>query len=731
MNSDSTYVEEADDESASPEAQLPSSPPLTTKLEPNNATESALDASTSFRVIPSLSDNPFAQGEEGRTYFTRPNRYFGPASTWKSWTKEERTLALSLDRVRSQDLGIHLLSAFGLKRKAMGLLPETKPKRSKKGKERASSVLSAPGEDAENLLPRGNKPVLSKSWTAWPLPPDQVPRDELLPRTEEAGEIRAKIDSRPSADLEEWLVATAMRLARERWDSRQWEDAEGPGDLSQREVKAGLADVEMSAAQRDDEDSRNQEDTEEEEEGEEQGDGVARPDPDDLPVFASQPFTFSDDEENDDDGDDQVSTPMKTKVDDEESDPDRRPVPLADDDTARRYILPSARHILSKLDDLLLGLHRARYVYAGKPARRQRSKYSETSEEITAKQGNERSQSRPMPGKRERSSSANSDFSSASTASTSYSKRSRRVEKLGLRDWSDVIGVASLTGWDSAVVERASERCAELFDENMLFRTFHEGDAKEGTDAYYTEHLAFDTESSAASPGGDVIATVDEGATQVIRTSSPCESCQAAQAQCLPADAVSGVSRPCKRCSEMGFECSTIRVDDNTSHGQTCPHEHCPRHTIPFRKQYRLQRHLDTVHGHGESLARRREKPIYSRSTSVGFSDTDIAREANEITCPVLRCRRNIKGFSSGRRMYAHLRRMHPDVDVQEVKKMEVRRRGERRGRWRDERRKRSKSVSRSMSRRRGRDVPKMEIENDEEVDVDDPVYVESGSEEA
>ncbi|KAL8635232.1 MAG: hypothetical protein Q9228_007255, partial [Teloschistes exilis] len=46
---------------------------------------------------------------------------------------------------------------------------------------------------------------------------------------------------------------------------------------------------------------------------------------------------------------------------------------------------------------------------------------------------------------------------------------------LGLRDWSDVLGVASMCGWDPAVVSRAAARCSDLFAEGMTFRTLLEG----------------------------------------------------------------------------------------------------------------------------------------------------------------------------------------------------------------------------------------------------------------
>ena len=57
-------------------------------------------------------------------------------------------------------------------------------------------------------------------------------------------------------------------------------------------------------------------------------------------------------------------------------------------------------------------------------------------------------------------------------------------KSLGLRDWSDVLGMAALTGWNTNTVARASERCARLFGENMMFRTFREaGDLATGQNA--------------------------------------------------------------------------------------------------------------------------------------------------------------------------------------------------------------------------------------------------------
>ncbi|OAL24721.1 hypothetical protein AYO22_05510 [Fonsecaea multimorphosa] len=485
MDSDSSYVEEerVEKKAIPPDRDVfPSSPPR--RAAPhvpldNTHTSPSGDPIALRHTVPDvISDNPFAQGEGSKTYFTRPNRYFGPASTWYSWTKTERTVALSLDRVRSQDLSIHLINAFGVKRKLQQQQGGREAKkRSKKGKERASSVLST--DDEASLRRRsGGRNGLTKSWTAWPMPPDQVPREELLPRMEGDGEYyRMKPESKPSADLEEWLIATATKIARDQWNARRWEDKDP--------TPAGAAQTGMKVDHhRDAEEDNMAAEVPEDEDQEEVGEAAESPPSpagaEEEPVFYSQPFSFYEDNaEQEASGSGKEGTSDTDTSDSME----RRPVPLVDDEKARGYFLPSARHILSKVDDLLLGLHKARYAYAAKPqSKRRRATHSHTPEDDTSGDFTRgRSGSRPPPVRqsRARSSSAFTDVSSASIISAGSGARSRRVENLGLRNWSDVIGMAGLTGWDPSVVERASRRCGELFRGNMLFRTFYEGEAAE------------------------------------------------------------------------------------------------------------------------------------------------------------------------------------------------------------------------------------------------------------
>lgn len=496
-------------------------------------------------------------------------------------------------------------------------------------------MISTTGDDEIAEGPNRDAPFfLPKSWTAWPMLPDHVPREELLPRVGKGGDFRAKLDTRPSSNLEEWIVATATRLARERWNTRRWDaghsDVRTKRDIIVDHGESEKMDVEHGESELDDDASS----IDRPEDEDQEDDSTSLPEDADFPMFSSRafsPFMSS------------AGSAVDVESDEGSVERDRRAIPLADDEKARQHFLPSTRHILSNLDSLLLGLHKARSAYAAKPPGKVRGRHSHTPGERSGSERRARSRSRTDTRTRKNSSSANS---SASVTSATSSKRSRRVRDLNPRDWADVMGMAALTGWSPAVVERASERCARLFGENMMFRTFHEGNAKERNASYFTEHLALESESSDESPE---------------RGQGP---------------------------------------------RQSCPHESCPRHTIPFRDRWHLQRHLARAHGNPRAESRLRTKSSPSSAwSSVDVSDVDIddVGYVDGITCPVPQCPRNKEVFSEGRLLYDHVRRMHPAVDVKEVKRLESwRRRERRRGRKVGSR---SRSVGGSRSRSTSRRV--------------------------
>jgi hypothetical protein len=133
-------------------------------------------------------------------------------------------------------------------------------------------------------------------------------------------------------------------------------------------------------------------------------------------------------------------TQLKTEPEfDPESDPNETnttgmPLSLsADQDQTRDIVRPTIRSIMSKFDTLMTSLYRSRMNH------------------------------------RAHRSSSHDDEPQSFRPESSTSSEGEKKGALGLRDWSEVLGMASLTGWGPEVVGRAAQRCAKVFGEGMSF----------------------------------------------------------------------------------------------------------------------------------------------------------------------------------------------------------------------------------------------------------------------
>ncbi|KAH7379880.1 hypothetical protein BKA64DRAFT_237885 [Cadophora sp. MPI-SDFR-AT-0126] len=423
---------------------------------------------------------------------TRPNRWTGPPTSWQTLTEAERGLAASLDTIRNGDLSIHLFNAHALKRRAREL---EDPER---GRKAFTDFPGVPEEDQSFKPPKG--------WTAWPLPPEDVPRTgEQIgpPKPFEEYTFKPEDDGAPSRELEDILMGITLKYARKRFESREEAEAEIYTDKGKGKSK-GKAKIKFD---------------------------------EEMGSSASDSHYLSNDDE-----------PI-IKAASKSSQPNiqLKPVVSADDERSRDILRPSVQHILSKLDELLMALHHARktchrysHSEAGttddeavvdttfseqgetSPSKRPvgrprkfgdlptRSKADIGPKPQKLDQANllraktthlgrpkkvyerlegespqaylvriARLQKKPLPAfappaevkepkspsprrGRERSRSA-----PAKRATSEELKRSRR-NKLELRDWSEVLGVAALVGFEPDVIERAARRCAGLFGEGMV-----------------------------------------------------------------------------------------------------------------------------------------------------------------------------------------------------------------------------------------------------------------------
>lgn len=339
---------------------------------------------------------------------SRPNQYLGPPSTWRNWTAPERDLAASLDQLTAKDISIHLYNAFMLK-KSCGT----------QARVRELEFLNADGNGPNDYVSW----TPPKVWTAWPLPPVDVPREEER-RWEEAAPVSESFSmkaTRSSELLRELIVAQVLRIARARFNDRESEDQ----DSEASEIRPRKRQSQISLVK----------------------------------------------------GTDHTTQKLK-------------PVVMTDDERASQILRPTVQHVMKRIDDLLLGLHYARksYLTVGHA--------TSDSESET----NDRSTSQRKARKRKHSTSTldteidiaskPEELSTSNTVSRSRSQSKRpkltsrprssqnlrnRVLRLGCRDWSDLLGIASMTGWPPNVVERAAARCSSLFGEGITFRKLEEG----------------------------------------------------------------------------------------------------------------------------------------------------------------------------------------------------------------------------------------------------------------
>lgn len=625
------------------------------------------------------------------TYFTRPNRYYGPASTWRSWTAREREVAGEvLHHSRATDLSVHLYNAFALKQKASS---------ASTGRVRVRSRSRSRARSADDQDPQDSF-APPDVWTAWPLRARDVPREPSGNGTGPST-LLGRSKSRPSAALEEALIASSLRHAKERWNERGWEPAKPQFDHSKRDCKAELAqtkkqlgesglhedeDVKPKGRSFDDQDMQVADDVTDSE----IVSSTEFDQPVGVPTFSSQAFAPADSSSSED----------ELKALESEDD---KPVFSADDDQAIRVLAPSARHILSKLDDLLAGLHEARLRYAVRDPNSRthsNSRAESTDDEHFIRSGS-RAASKQRGRKRKRSVSAQEDHSSGEN--TRSKSRSRPVTRqfgtkgrgFGLRDWSDVLGMAALTGWKTETIARARERCANLFSQNMMFRIFHEGDeeapSQKYKEPYFEAELAY-VPTAANKPSQlvpDEITSLgshrldSDDNIQYGRTSSSCDRCRRQGLRCVPPDSLRDVvdeaAVACAACTsvrDLKSPCSGIFVKLKTRHDQpspyssrTCPYPDCPRYISgkPFAKRYGLERHLKTVHGHQYS------PPPGSPSKAATTIILPVRQKVDHervISCPIPSCPQRRHAYARSTRLYSHIRHAHPDFDLEEYKKV-------------------------------------------------------------
>ena len=270
-----------------------------------------------------------------------------------------------------------------------------------------------------------------------------------------------------------------------------------------------------------------------------------------------------------------------------------RPLVQADDDLARRQLLPEVRNIVTSLERVLDGLHEDRYTFgtSAVPSRRTSGIRSGGSHGTSSNQRRARPASQKAPRARK--------LTNAKWANVI--KAPRR--------WHDVLGVALMSGISESVVERAAGRCAELFGGSTeIFQSLREGRVKrvieedeDGMETATWEFVQGETPSESGAEEEDADHPLawllpevqDEAESESEKTVSkkfgsknsppPESSLLPSSAATAPAPEPTPPRPPGKRRKKTREEL-------------VCPFPDCPRHQAGFSRTWNLNLHLKRVH---------------------------------------------------------------------------------------------------------------------------------------
>ena len=357
---------------------------------------------------------PGSQSSSSDDGVQRPNRFQGSDNTWREWTHEERGLFASLQQQRSKDLSAHLFNAHRLSQ------------RNSEVKEISASNSWTPRTHWYHVDPATGKFPPTR-WTAWPLKPTVVPR-----RSDEVVEVAAaSLGDRATSSykrLEDVLLSTALSIARKKWNSRpdghSRETASLPVERERSPVRENPPEPEKTL------------------------------EPEKLPA-REESLKFKSDyfvRDSSDSGEEQLSSDI-----DRANPTVYTPTLSADEEECARILRPIVRSAMARFDKLLTLMHSS-----GQHRSHSIASESESSKSTGIK---------PVE-----YSNDETETSAAELVAGNSRKRKRKPTKPNPRDWSEVVGVAGISGWDRDALQATTIRCSSLFGESMSFATIRDRD---------------------------------------------------------------------------------------------------------------------------------------------------------------------------------------------------------------------------------------------------------------
>ncbi|TDZ27519.1 hypothetical protein C8034_v009727 [Colletotrichum sidae] len=546
-------------------------------------------------------------------YETRPNRWKGHPSTWNAYTEEERFLHRSLETIRNRNLSVHLYNVFALKNRA------TLADASKAAKP-AHAEPDEAKEEAEDEF-RNWKPP--SRWTAWPMNVKHVPSDDFMKEMHDEDDdytTRAEVPQMPSTALGEEVTAAILKQAKERFMRRQkkYEAKQMARANSAPETTAASSPSAYSAPTTD---------------AEEMAEDAQETNAPQQAARMYEPVVSADDE---------LSTRLlRPSVRHILTTLDNTLTTLHNGRLAGLSYMTDSSASATDVSDAseaesISSVPSVRRSRSGRP----RSKAPRTPpppQPARSRSGSRRGRPRkvhtPLPGESERDmliriareqkkripfssdeegvpvqapvqaldvkqSIEQHDTEGEEPRSSSPRKkrepvppenkikwREHMLGQWGLRDWSDVMGAAAISGFKPEVIARATQRCADLFGQGMDMQTLHEGPAVKGPKARRVRYLpsqhpreALESSSEEKEEEEEETVVVRRRQRSAGRDSVPPPS--GSERERTPG--TPGRARSSSRSSSVGVFYCTVAG--------------CPRAEEGFGKRANLERHVARVH---------------------------------------------------------------------------------------------------------------------------------------
>ncbi|KAF4839489.1 hypothetical protein CGCSCA4_v011215 [Colletotrichum siamense] len=471
-------------------------------------------------------------------YETRPNRWKGSKATWHVYTQEERLIYKSLEEIRNRDLSVHLYNAFALKNR------ETRAGAAEPDAEDADRPLEEIVDSSDWRPPN--------PWTAWPMNTQTVPGDDFLKQTHDEDDeftIRSNAPQMPSTALEDELTATILRQAKERFYQRQEKYRRKEAAAQHVAAATSQSAATMSGVTSDDEDDvKPPADDETQTESSEKTPQTQRTKTyeavvsanDDLSADLLRPsvrhiLTVMDNtlttlhnarlaglsymtdssasatDLSDAEGSDSAvsrrsrsRTPSRKggKLSRSRSQAPRTPEPRTPE-PERSASGKRGKGRPRKVQTPLPGETEREMVIRIARAQKKKIPAASDAEDSNANMDNiaaihendaddedmSPEKRRPTPKSPARSPRKKRDLPPEARMEARTKAREAMLGNWGLRDWSDVLGAASISGFKPEVVARAAQRCADLFGQGMDMQTLVEGPASKRSKPQRTRYI--------------------------------------------------------------------------------------------------------------------------------------------------------------------------------------------------------------------------------------------------